>query len=152
MPNQRVKYAHTVRPTSKARCTFAGALRAARAAGKKFGTENARDGAKWENALKELVSLGLVVARGYKDQVFELTHQGWSVADDLWQSAQGGTSGVRLANCYALCSVSSPGYTKSGCGRRTAADTSPITSPQRWTNASSASISVSASETSPSKK
>lgn len=48
-----------------------------------FGAESARESAKWENALKELVTARLVAARGYKDQVFELTHLGWSVADGL---------------------------------------------------------------------
>lgn len=48
-----------------------------------FGAESARESAKWENALKELITARLVAARGYKDQVFELTHLGWSVADGL---------------------------------------------------------------------
>ena len=42
-----------------------------------------KEAAKWDEALNELVSLGLVVARGYKDQVFELTHKGWKVAEQL---------------------------------------------------------------------
>lgn len=42
-----------------------------------------KEAAKWEEALNELVSLGLAVPRGYKDQVFELTHKGWKVAEQL---------------------------------------------------------------------
>jgi len=42
-----------------------------------------KEAAKWEEALNELVSLRLVVPRGYKDQVFELTHKGWKVAEQL---------------------------------------------------------------------
>ena len=53
------------------------------AGGKQFGGENAREAAKWESALSELINDGLVVARGYKDQVFELTHQGWALAGKL---------------------------------------------------------------------
>lgn len=51
-------------------------------AGKEFGG-NARDFAKWEAALKELVRHELVVERGYKGQVFELTDSGWSLAEEL---------------------------------------------------------------------
>lgn len=53
------------------------------AGGKQFGTDNVREFAKYESALEELINLGLVVARGHKDQVFELTHKGWSLADDI---------------------------------------------------------------------
>jgi hypothetical protein len=53
------------------------------AGGKQFGGERGRDSAKWENALNELESAGLVTARGYKGEIFELTHQGWQVADAL---------------------------------------------------------------------
>jgi len=53
------------------------------AGGQQFGRESSRESAKWENALDELINEGLVVARGYKDQVFELTHQGWTLADKL---------------------------------------------------------------------
>ena len=51
--------------------------------GKQFGGNSSREFVAYEAALEELISLGLVVARGHKDQVFELTHSGWSVADDL---------------------------------------------------------------------
>jgi hypothetical protein len=53
------------------------------AGGEHFGGERGRESARWENALHELQDHGLVVARGDKDQVFELTHQGWEVADTL---------------------------------------------------------------------
>ena len=48
-----------------------------------FGHQYGRESARWEHALAELVSVGLVVARGYKGEVFELTHLGWKVADEL---------------------------------------------------------------------
>ena len=57
--------------------------RAIQAGGQSFGCERGREAAKWESALNELVDLGLVVARGYKGETFELTHQGWAVADKL---------------------------------------------------------------------
>lgn len=52
------------------------------AGGQTFGGHG-KEAAKWEEALNELISQGLVVARGYKDQVFELTHKGWKVAEQL---------------------------------------------------------------------
>ncbi|MBL8298080.1 MAG: DUF4062 domain-containing protein [Rhodanobacteraceae bacterium] len=51
--------------------------------GKTFGGGKGRESAKWENALQELLDAELVVARGYKDQVFELTHAGWAALDSL---------------------------------------------------------------------
>ncbi len=57
--------------------------RAIQAGGKSFGGDRGRESAKWENALNELEINGLVVARGYKGEVYELTHEGWSVADAL---------------------------------------------------------------------
>lgn len=53
------------------------------AGGESFGGERGRDAAKWEAALNQLESEGLVIARGYKGEVFELTHEGWAVADAL---------------------------------------------------------------------
>jgi len=53
------------------------------AGGETFGGTYGRESARWENALNELVELGLVIDRGYKGEVFELTHQGWLVADEL---------------------------------------------------------------------
>lgn len=49
--------------------------------GKSFGGGHGREAAKWEHALKELVQEELAIARGYKGEVFELTHVGWEVAD-----------------------------------------------------------------------
>lgn len=57
--------------------------RVIQAGGQKFGGERAREAAKWENALGELEENGLVIARGHKGEVFELTHTGWQVADAL---------------------------------------------------------------------
>lgn len=55
------------------------------AGGEQFGGDHGREAAKWENALTELESNDLVVSRGYKGEVFELTHQGWQIADALCQ-------------------------------------------------------------------
>lgn len=57
--------------------------RVIQAGGETFGGKDNREAAKWESALEELVNNDLVVARGYKDQVFELTNLGWIVSDDL---------------------------------------------------------------------
>lgn len=48
-----------------------------------FGEENRREFSRWDGALRNLQSKGLVVGRGYKGEIFELTYQGWSVADAL---------------------------------------------------------------------
>jgi hypothetical protein len=40
-----------------------------------------REVAKWEQALEELSVKGLVVARGHKGEMFEITNQGFQVAD-----------------------------------------------------------------------
>ncbi len=53
------------------------------AGGQSFGGERGRESAKWAHALNELVNVGLAVARGGRGEVFELTHEGWGVADDL---------------------------------------------------------------------
>lgn len=53
------------------------------AGGTSFGGQGGRESAKWEHALNELVALNFVVERGYKGEVFELTHEGWAVADRL---------------------------------------------------------------------
>lgn len=57
--------------------------RVIQAGGKSFGGERGRDSAKWEAALDELESTHLVVGRGEKGQIYELTHRGWEVADAL---------------------------------------------------------------------
>lgn len=51
--------------------------------GQQLGGESGRESAKWEAALDELISEGLVVERGNKGQVFELTHKGWGIADRI---------------------------------------------------------------------
>ena len=51
--------------------------------GEQLGGDSGRESAKWESALDELMSSGLVVERGHKGQVFELTHKGWEVADKI---------------------------------------------------------------------
>jgi len=53
------------------------------AGGQQFGGNRGRESAKWEHALNELESNSLVVGRGFKGEVFELTHKGWAVADSL---------------------------------------------------------------------
>lgn len=53
------------------------------AGGASFGEESRRDFSKWDGALRKLENKGLIVGRGYKGEVFELTHEGWSVADAL---------------------------------------------------------------------
>lgn len=57
--------------------------RVIQAGGESFGGERGRQAAIWESALNELEDNGLVVARGYKGEVYELTHEGWNVADAL---------------------------------------------------------------------
>ena len=57
--------------------------RVIQAGGQSFGGDRGRESAKWEHALNELENSSLVVARGYKGEVFELTHAGWAVADIL---------------------------------------------------------------------
>jgi hypothetical protein len=48
-----------------------------------YGGGIGRESARWEYALKQLVEKGYVVARGSKDQVFEVTHEGFALADQL---------------------------------------------------------------------
>jgi hypothetical protein len=48
-----------------------------------FGEESSRDFAKYDSALNDLVSKGLVLAVGQKGEMFELTHAGWQLADAL---------------------------------------------------------------------
>lgn len=57
--------------------------RVIQAGSQKFGGDRGREAAMWENALRELEENDLVVARGYKGEVFELTHTGWQLADAL---------------------------------------------------------------------
>lgn len=53
------------------------------AGGQAFGKGRGRESAKWEGALQELESAGLVVGRGYKGEFYELTREGWEIADAL---------------------------------------------------------------------
>jgi hypothetical protein len=53
------------------------------AGGQTFGEGRGRERARWEAALDELEREGLVIGRGYKGEVYELTHEGWAVADAL---------------------------------------------------------------------
>jgi hypothetical protein len=53
------------------------------AGGESFGGERGRESAKWEAALNELVNYSLVTERGFKGEVFELSHEGWAVVDIL---------------------------------------------------------------------
>ncbi|MGB9191941.1 MULTISPECIES: DUF4062 domain-containing protein [unclassified Acinetobacter] len=43
----------------------------------------ARELAKWEEALNELLNLGLIKDRGYKGELFDLTKEGWDAFDQL---------------------------------------------------------------------
>ncbi|WP_291321469.1 DUF4062 domain-containing protein [Desulfonatronospira sp.] len=52
--------------------------------GKTFGDpSDRRSSAKWEYALEQLLSAGFVLARGHKDQVFELSEPGYRMAEYL---------------------------------------------------------------------
>jgi hypothetical protein len=53
------------------------------AGGESYGGGRRREAAKWEAGLDELETEGLVVGRGYKGEIYELTHEGWKVADSL---------------------------------------------------------------------
>lgn len=44
-------------------------------------SENRREVAKWEEALEQLITYGLVVPRGNKGEIFEITNLGYQVAD-----------------------------------------------------------------------
>lgn len=51
--------------------------------GKSFGGESRRDYVAWEAALIQLFSAGLITSRGYKGEVFEVTDQGYKLADRI---------------------------------------------------------------------
>lgn len=57
--------------------------RTIQAGSRTFGEESSRDFAKYDSALNNLVSKGLVSAVGRKGEMFELTHAGWQLADAL---------------------------------------------------------------------
>ncbi|MGK2915041.1 MAG: hypothetical protein ACSLE5_11450 [Porticoccaceae bacterium] len=46
-----------------------------------------RSSARWEFALDQLISAGLVIARGHKDEVFEMAEPGYQLAEFLKQRA-----------------------------------------------------------------
>jgi len=50
---------------------------------KQFGNESSKAFAKWMQALGDLLRLNLIAERGYKGELFELTHQGWTLAEKL---------------------------------------------------------------------
>ena len=50
---------------------------------KAFGGGYGRESARWKNALEELEEYDYVQDRGYRGQVFELTHTGWNEADRI---------------------------------------------------------------------
>jgi hypothetical protein len=45
--------------------------------------DKARELAKWEDALNELINLGLIKDRGHKGELFDLTKEGWKAFDQL---------------------------------------------------------------------
>ncbi|MCL1628272.1 hypothetical protein M3N55_05970 [Roseibaca sp. V10] len=45
-----------------------------------------RSAARWEAALDQAVEEGLVIARGYKNEMFEITSKGYDVVDRLLQA------------------------------------------------------------------
>ena len=57
--------------------------RTIQAGGRTFGEESSRNFAKYDSALSDLASKGLVSAVGHKGEMFELTHAGWQLADAL---------------------------------------------------------------------
>lgn len=46
-----------------------------------FGNDSRREFSRWVAAIDELVNCGLITARGYKGDLFELTHEGWLLAE-----------------------------------------------------------------------
>ena len=48
-----------------------------------FGGDHGRESAKWVAAFEELEHQKLVVGKGHKGELFEITHKGWEVADAL---------------------------------------------------------------------
>jgi hypothetical protein len=50
---------------------------------KGFGGDRGRESAKWEYALDQLVNNGYVTPKGNKGEIFELSHEGYKLADTL---------------------------------------------------------------------
>ena len=46
-------------------------------------TQERREIAKWESAVQQLLTEGLIVDRGYKGEIFEITNEGYTVADSI---------------------------------------------------------------------
>lgn len=57
--------------------------RSFQAGSKTFGKEDAREFAKYESALEELMLNGYIKERGHKGEIFELTSKGWSLSEKL---------------------------------------------------------------------
>jgi hypothetical protein len=53
------------------------------AGGESFGGEGPKESALWQEALNELVREKLVEPKGYKGEMFALTHLGWTSSDSL---------------------------------------------------------------------
>lgn len=53
------------------------------AGGINFGSEGSRDFARYEKAIEELISMDFLKDVSFKGEVFQLTHEGWSMADSL---------------------------------------------------------------------
>lgn len=53
------------------------------AGAKKFGGSYGREQARWERALHELVQKQLIIDRRGTNELYELTHLGWQVGDEL---------------------------------------------------------------------
>ena len=52
-------------------------------------SNNRRTIALWEEALKQIERNKLVVSRGYKNEVYEVTSKGYALADHLRNGAEG---------------------------------------------------------------
>lgn len=50
-----------------------------------FGGNTPKENAAWEHGINELCSFGLLQERGYKGEVFSLTHEGYQIAEYLFQ-------------------------------------------------------------------
>ncbi|EFC5900444.1 hypothetical protein CSL12_004627, partial [Escherichia coli] len=48
-----------------------------------FGGSSAREVARWEGALNELLSFDFVIERGAKGQMYYVTHKGWTFLESL---------------------------------------------------------------------
>jgi len=53
------------------------------AGGKSFGSKIAKEAAKWESALYELIDNKLATNQGYEEEIFQLTYQGWKIAENI---------------------------------------------------------------------